>query len=170
MDRAGGQLKAKRSFFVRGRIIVSECVAFVTVSGRMQRQLTHAQPARCATHAPIALQTRSSSVDTCTMDQPHRSTSLPKPQVVVRAEEEVDGGWLYQLDVTTNAATTHHTVLLGWRDHDYWSGGTVAPSRVVTSLIEYALARVTGDLPAHFDAGRVRRMVPQVDQELRWAM
>lgn len=109
-------------------------------------------------------------VDTDVMDQPPHSTSLPKPQVVVRAEEEVDGGWLYELEVTCNAQTTHHTVLLGWRDHDYWSGGAVAPSRVVTSLIEYALARAGVQLPAHFDAGRVRRIAPLVDQELRWAI
>ncbi len=109
-------------------------------------------------------------VDTDVMDQPNHSTSLPKPQVVVRAEEEVDGGWLYDLEVTCNAHTTHYTVMLGWRDHDYWSGGAVAPSRVVTSLIEYALARAGVQLPASFDAGRVRRIVPQVDQELRWAI
>jgi hypothetical protein len=104
------------------------------------------------------------------MDQPRRSTSLPKPQVVVRAEEEVDGGWLYELEITVSAHTTYHTVLLGWRDHDYWSGGAIAPSRVITSLIEYTLARLAIDLPANFDAGRVRRLIPQVDQELRAAM
>lgn len=109
-------------------------------------------------------------VDIAAMDQPNRSTSLPKPQVVVRAEEEVDGGWLYELEVTCNAQTTHHTVMLGWRDHDYWSGGAVAPSRVVTSLIEYALARAGMQLPATFDAARVRRLAPLVDQELRWAI
>lgn len=150
-------------------MIVSECLDLRAVSGRILVRST-----RFSTIAPrevgLWLQTCPYRVDRAVMDQPPHSTSLPKPQVVVRAEEEVDGGWLYELEVTCNAQTTHHTVLLGWRDHDYWSGGAVAPSRVVTSLIEYALARVAMQLPANFDAGRVRRMVPQVDQELRWAI
>ena len=118
----------------------------------------------------IGLQSLPPLDDTPTMDHSPRSTSLPKPQVVVRAEEEVDGGWLYELAVTQGTLTTQHTVMLGWRDHDYWCGGTVAPSRVVQSLIEYVLTHLAMQLPANFDAGRIRRVIPQVDQELRWAM
>jgi hypothetical protein len=104
------------------------------------------------------------------MEFPRPSTSTPKPQVVVRAEEEVDGGWLYDVEVTHAGQTTSHAITLGWRDHDLWCGGAIAPSRVLQSLVEYALSHAGLQLPAKFDAARIRRVLPAVDHELRHAI
>lgn len=88
--------------------------------------------------------------------------------VVVRTEMEITGGWIYQITVGDSA----HEVRLSWRDHDYWSGGAAAPSKVVQALIESLLASpewiARGErLPAFFDAAKVRRWAPLVDAEVR---
>jgi len=58
-------------------------------------------------------------------------------------------------------------VTLAWIDHDYWSGGRCAPSKVIQALVEYVLRHETPPLPAAFDAARARRWLPQIDMELR---
>lgn len=90
------------------------------------------------------------------------------PRVTIVRESEADLGWLYEVCIVApDGAETSHEVTLSWRDHDYWCHGLSAPSVVVRAVLEYALAHREGSLPASFDAARVRRWLPRIDQELR---
>jgi hypothetical protein len=89
------------------------------------------------------------------------------PRVEVTTEQELPGGWSYQVLIHRNGHPDSHTVTLSWRDHDYWCGGASAPSRLMQALIEFALKHETPPMPAKFDAARIRRWLPQIDQELR---
>ncbi|MDX2132738.1 MAG: hypothetical protein SFY69_11875 [Planctomycetota bacterium] len=102
------------------------------------------------------------------MDRPGASRALPKPAARVLTERESVGGWRYEvLILWPDGAETAHDVTLGWRDHDYWCGGASAPSRVVQSVVEYVLDHWDGEIPPRFDAARVRRWLPRIDEELR---
>jgi hypothetical protein len=92
------------------------------------------------------------------------------PRVEVQTEEERPGGWSYLVIVHRPAGPSEYTVTLSWRDHDYWSGGASAPSRVVQAVMEYILRHETPALPLRFDAARARRWLPRIDQELRAAI
>lgn len=64
--------------------------------------------------------------------------------------------------------TTEHRVRLSWLDHEHWSGGRTAPSKVVQCVVERLVARgLNGGLPEKFDAAKARRWFPGIDQELR---
>jgi hypothetical protein len=89
-----------------------------------------------------------------------------EPRVEVQTEEERPGGWLYGIVVHRGSTSDEYRVTLSWRDHDYWCGGALAPSRVVQAVMEY-LVRNAAELPRKFDAARARRLLPQIDQELR---
>lgn len=100
---------------------------------------------------------------------PHRSTTpTPAPRVRVLEEHEGDVGWEYAVEATLpgQAATTHE-VTLSWRDHDYWCGGQVAPSRVVEAIVAYVLGQGGRTLPARFDCSTARRWMPRLDSDLR---
>ncbi|HYF15307.1 MAG TPA: hypothetical protein VD971_09580 [Phycisphaerales bacterium] len=103
------------------------------------------------------------------MDGGHQPGTTRYPKVEVRAEHEEEHGWRYEIAVDggrTGVAVV--TMTLGWRDHDYWSGGSTPPSRVAQALVEYVLMhRAVGLIPSVFDAGRVRRWYPRVDADLR---
>jgi hypothetical protein len=89
-------------------------------------------------------------------------------KVDIQTEEESGRGWEYHAKVERDQGqTTEHTVKLAWVDHEHWSGGRVAPSKVVESLLEFLLEREGKHLiPASFDAATVRRWYPEVDKEL----
>ena len=89
------------------------------------------------------------------------------PRVEVSTEEERPGGWSYLVLVHRETGPISHTVTLSWRDHDYWCGGASAPSRVMQAVMEFLLRHESPPLPAKFDAARVRRWLPQIDQEIR---
>ncbi|MBL9001475.1 MAG: hypothetical protein JNK25_10095 [Phycisphaerae bacterium] len=93
-------------------------------------------------------------------------TSLP-PRVEVQTESETGRGWVYTVVVHHEGAVTEHAVSLAWCDHDYWSGGRMAPSRVVQVVVECALRAAARDLPARFDASTVRRWSRAMDTEIR---
>lgn len=108
------------------------------------------------------------------MDSPPTRPAQPAPAttVAVHAEREIPGGWSYEVVVGAGEQARTHEVVLMWRDHDYWSGGASAPSRVVLALVEYVVSHADwiarGErLPRRFDAARTRRWLPQVDSELR---
>lgn len=89
-------------------------------------------------------------------------------KVDIETEQESGRGWEYRAKVSrTPGETTEHTVKLAWVDHEHWSGGRVAPSKVVESLLEFLVEREERRaIPASFDAATVRRWFPDVDREL----
>ncbi|CAG1007878.1 hypothetical protein PHYC_03490 [Phycisphaerales bacterium] len=102
------------------------------------------------------------------MDQPRTPRAPARPAVRVLAEAEAAQGWSYEVVVHwPDGVESSHSVSLGWRDHDYWSGGASAPSRVIQCVIEYVLLHWEGGLPVRFDAARARRWLPRIDEELR---
>lgn len=87
------------------------------------------------------------------------------PEIEVQTEEESGRGWIYHATIQREGRRTEHTVTLSWADHELWSGGRVAPSKVVEELIAFMLERER-EVPARFDAATVRRWLPDVDREL----
>lgn len=88
-------------------------------------------------------------------------------EVEVQTETPEAAGWSYVIQVRSDGRESSHRVHLSWLDHDYWSGGALAPSRVIQAVIEYLLDHAPEALPARFDAARARRIAPQIDQALR---
>jgi hypothetical protein len=123
-------------------------------------------------HSPE--RTTVSHADTLAMDSsgqahPAHSDALPRAEVV--SEQDDGRGWAYEVLVRlAGVAPTRHQVTLSWRDHDYWCGGQVAPSRVVAAIVEYALSNGPKALPASFDCSTARRWLPKLDQELKYLL
>ncbi len=88
-------------------------------------------------------------------------------RVEVVTETPEPRGWSYSIRVHRESGVCEHTVTLAWCDHDHWSGGRLAPSRVVQAAVEYSLSHGGPTLPARFDAARIRRYLPQMDDDLR---
>lgn len=86
-------------------------------------------------------------------------------EIDIQTEEESGRGWVYHAAVDRQGRKTEHTVKLAWVDHELWSGGRVAPSKVIEALIAFIIERGK-DVPATFDAATVRRWLPDVDREL----
>ena len=94
--------------------------------------------------------------------------------VVLGAEVETSRGWRYEVCLQRpGLGQTDHVVTLSWVDHEHWGGGTVAPSRVIEAVLRYAIEhdqdKVPGAdelWPTNFDAARVRRWFPRMDEEL----
>lgn len=102
------------------------------------------------------------------MDHSRTPQAPARPAVRVLAESDAARGWTYEILVRwPDGGESSHAVTLGWRDHDYWSGGASAPSRVVQCVVEYVLQHWDGELPVRFDAARARRWLPRIDEELR---
>jgi len=86
--------------------------------------------------------------------------------VEVKTEEDVGRGWRYLVGVVReDGRTSEHTVRLAWVDHEHWSGGRAAPSRVIEALVRYLVEREGEgrEIPETFDASTVRRWYPDVD-------
>jgi hypothetical protein len=88
--------------------------------------------------------------------------------IEIQSEQDSPFGWRYAVHVEhDDGRATDHTVTLAWVDHEHWCGGRLAPSRVIEAVVRYALDRPgAGELPARFDAARVRRWHPRIDEEL----
>lgn len=92
--------------------------------------------------------------------------------VEVMLEHETPRGWGYTVRLPGPDGGREHEVTLSWADHDYWCGGTLAPSRVVARALETMLrVGLPGGLtlPAKFDLATVRRWIRGFDSELRQA-
>ena len=93
--------------------------------------------------------------------------------IEVGTETPTSRGWHYEVTLTTaRGVTTQHAVTLSWHDHDYWSGGAIAPSRVLERLLALVLKNLgTGNTPAtlpdRFDCATARRWLPDLDDDLR---
>lgn len=88
--------------------------------------------------------------------------------MTILRESDADLGWRYEVAVVApDGSESAHEVTLSWRDHDYWCHGQSAPSAVMQAVLEYVLSHREGVLPQSFDAARVRRWLPRIDQELR---
>jgi hypothetical protein len=93
--------------------------------------------------------------------------------VRVETEVETDRGWSFSVIVPcgADAPETRHEVRLSFVDYEFWSHGTVGPSRVVEAVVA-ALDEADGPgvprpLPASFDASTARRWVRDVDELVR---
>ncbi|MFT5424083.1 MAG: hypothetical protein ACI89L_001875 [Phycisphaerales bacterium] len=93
--------------------------------------------------------------------------------VEVGEELETARGWRYEVRVFWEGGRlTEHTADLSWADHDYWSGGSKAPSRVIEAVVHAAaitLGPTTdyGGLPERFNAASLRRLVAGFDERVR---
>ncbi|MEM9066635.1 MAG: hypothetical protein AAGB51_14245 [Planctomycetota bacterium] len=89
------------------------------------------------------------------------------PHVEATEERETDHGWSYTVTILAGEERRSHEVRLDWSDHDHWSGGGVAPSRVVEALVaELAESIGACDLPLRFDASTARRLLPGLDDRM----
>lgn len=96
--------------------------------------------------------------------------SSTQARIDVQAETQTAHGWSYVVVIEHDGKSAEHTVTLAFVDHDYWSGGRVPPSKMVESVLRYALERVQPEsLPTKFDAARLRRVLPRLDEEVRVA-
>jgi hypothetical protein len=89
--------------------------------------------------------------------------------IEVMTEVERGRGWEHRVAVARDSGVrTEHTVRLSWADHEHWSGGRAAPSKVVEVLlalmIEHERER---PIPEEFDAATVRRLWPGIDAAVR---
>lgn len=96
-------------------------------------------------------------------------------------ERETPRGWSYRVVVESGENRwTEHEVTLSWVDHNYWCGGTQAPSVTAEQVLETLFAAVRsgmicdglrdsfgGRLPAQFDLSLARRIVPSLDSKLK---
>ncbi|MFG0284086.1 MAG: hypothetical protein ACF8R7_06650 [Phycisphaerales bacterium JB039] len=88
--------------------------------------------------------------------------------IEVLCEQETSCGWLYTVRVTRDGAEPADCQLrLHWSDHDYWTGGRVAPSSLVEEIVRILLDTCgPAPLPASFDASSARRWAPALDRLL----
>lgn len=96
------------------------------------------------------------------------------PVIEVTTEQETERGWSYEVRIRTGAdgdgaGESSHVVTLSWRDHDYWCGGKLAPSRMLELVLEHLVKNYHEALPAKFDASTARRWVRTIDRDLMTA-
>lgn len=86
-------------------------------------------------------------------------------QVSVHDEQEVPGGWQFDVRVGTDERSCE--IRLSWVDYELWAVGQYPPARVVEALVRFVIAQAGEDaVRARFDAASVRRTHPTVDDEL----
>lgn len=106
-------------------------------------------------------------------DPTRASRVAGRASVDIGQETETGAGWKYEVLVRRPGhGQSAHQVSLSWVDHDYWSGGRMPPSQVVEAVLRYALEHEVHQTPgapwpARFDAARIRRWFPRMDEELR---
>lgn len=90
-------------------------------------------------------------------------------RVEVGAERETPSGWSYDVTVDwPEGVETAHRVTLSWADHDHVSGGAVAPSVVVETMLEVLVRAMDADhLPRRIDLATMRRVVEDLDERIR---
>ncbi len=88
----------------------------------------------------------------------------------VISETEQDGGWEFEVVVRAGEESPDRTcrLQLSWVDYEFWSGGSVAPSRVGGAVVRYLIETHPEEgLPAALDASTARRRHPDIDERLR---
>ena len=93
-------------------------------------------------------------------------------RIQIITERETGHGWEHLVAVVREGGVrTEHTVRLSWADHEHWSGGRDAPSRVVETLMNLLVEREGAEggrpVPERFDAATVRRWWAGVDGAMR---
>ena len=90
-------------------------------------------------------------------------------KIEVVTETEQPRGWEYRVAIERDSgARTEHTVTLSWADHEHWSGGRAAPSKVVEVLMGLLVEREREKkIPEKFDASTMRRVYPELDGEMQ---
>lgn len=86
----------------------------------------------------------------------------------VLGESEVDGGWWYEVRVSSPGhGEVVCRVRLSWADYDLWSGGAREPALVIERLFELLLEVIPPEqLRPRFDAGLARRIRRDLDDKL----
>ena len=96
-------------------------------------------------------------------------------------ERETPRGWSYRVVVGSGEEnSTEHEVTLSWVDHNYWCGGTQAPSVTAEQVLGTLLSAMADGttrhslrmscpdrLPYRFDLSLARRLVPALDSMLK---
>lgn len=102
----------------------------------------------------------------------------------VMEERETSRGWSYRVVLGGDeTGASEHEVTLSWVDHNYWCGGTQAPSitteQVLGTLLNAmaegaacdSMRQARGErLPDRFDLSLARRIVPRIDSMLKRAV
>ncbi len=90
-------------------------------------------------------------------------------EIEIITEQETGHGWQHHVTVVRDSgARTEHIVRLSWADHEHWSGGRDAPSKVIQTLMELLLERERERaIPDVFDAAAVRRWWPEMDARMQ---
>lgn len=91
-------------------------------------------------------------------------------RATITSEQEKPHGWTFEVTLRTPKGESQHSVTMSWRDHDYWCGGSIAPSRVACAVVEYLAIHMQGEIPTKFDAATSRRWTPHIDKELAETM
>jgi len=87
--------------------------------------------------------------------------------VEVRQEHETPTGWRYDVVRTQGDEASPHAVSLSWADHDHWSGGASAPSKVLEAVLGWLVdEHPEFAWPARFDASTVRRRFAEIEDGL----
>lgn len=91
--------------------------------------------------------------------------------IAVTHERETHNGWVYYVTLTSAGGRhTTHDISLAWCDHDYWTGGKVPPSRTLEMVLAMAVrlagAQVVQDQRPKYDAARLRRVCPMLDDAM----
>ena len=88
--------------------------------------------------------------------------------VTISDEREHATGWWFHVAIESSSSSQEHDVFLSFADYDHWSRGAIPPVRVMEQVFAYLLNRSEPiSLPNRFDAGRIRRMTPEIDDALR---
>lgn len=102
----------------------------------------------------------------------------------VMEERETARGWSYRVVLGGGESDAReHEVTLSWVDHNYWCGGTQAPSVTTEQVLATLLGAIADGaacpsmrdargerLPDRFDLSLARRIVPKLDSMLRRAV
>ncbi|MBS0189646.1 MAG: hypothetical protein U0573_09450 [Phycisphaerales bacterium] len=103
----------------------------------------------------------------------------PIPEISVLEECETSRGWSYRVVALCGEGCElrEFRITLSWVDHNYWCGGTQAPSATVERVVSELLSAISRDLadprlvelPQKFDLSLARRLVPGIDAAVRHA-
>lgn len=87
-------------------------------------------------------------------------------RIEILDECDTPRGWVYRLEVHfEDGAATQHEASMSWVDHEHWTSGRIAPSRVIEAVVRFVLEHECV-LPQKFDAATARRWCRDIDRDL----